>query len=72
MSLKAIENVAAEVKALRAEMAQEVKAVRAELTGLVDLKNRGSGAIAGIVAVLSVFGALIIMGVVAFIKDVVK
>lgn len=50
------------------DLATEVKALKTELGGLIALKNRGLGA----AFALSLFGALIIMGVVAFIKDVVK
>lgn len=46
----------------------DMKAMRTELEGLTALKNRGIG----VVLAMSIFGALIVMGIVAFIKDVVK
>jgi hypothetical protein len=63
----AADHDAAMLKTLEAIQA-DMKAMRKELEGLTALKNRGIG----VVLAMSIFGALIVMGIVAFIKDVVK
>ena len=58
---------AATLKALET-LAGEVRALKADINGLMALKNQGIG----MVVAMSLFGALIIMGVIAFIRAVVK
>ncbi len=54
----------AEIKGLKTELGN----ISTEIKGLVALKNRGLGAALAI----SIFGALIIAGFIAMIKDIVK
>lgn len=71
-SLAAIQDVAKSLKDLRSDLAAEVKTLRAEVNELIGLKNKGIGAVAGLTAALSFFGALIIMGISGWVKDLVK
>lgn len=62
---------ATSLEAIR-EVAAEVKTLRSEVNELIGLKNKGIGAVAGLTAALSFFGALIIMGISGWVKDLVK